>query len=70
MRQPVAPQARNTGEHRHGVVMIADDNLTEELIETCDTVIETGQRIRSDPGTHEKALAALCNVMARLAAKE
>ena len=50
--------------------MIADDNLMEELIETCDTVIETGQRIRSDPGTHEKALAALCNVMARLAAKE
>jgi hypothetical protein len=50
--------------------MIADDNLVEELIEACDTVIETGQRIRSDPGTHERALAAVCNVMARIADKQ
>jgi hypothetical protein len=52
------------------MIMIADDNLVEELIEACDTVIETGRRIRSDPGTHEKALASLCNVMARIADKE
>ena len=43
------------------------DGLLTELTDACDAVIETGQRIRSDPAGHELALAGLCNVMGRLA---
>lgn len=37
------------------------------LIEVADAVIDSGARLRSDPGTHELMLASLCSVMADLA---
>ena len=45
-------------------------DLTLELITASDRVIDTGRRLRSDPGNHELALAGLSSVMARIAAFE
>ncbi len=42
-------------------------NLGKELITASDAVIDSGRRMRSDPGSHEFALANLCAVMGRLA---
>ena len=42
-------------------------NLGKELITASDGVIDSGRRMRSDPGSHELALANLCAVMAGLA---
>lgn len=45
------------------------DTLIEELLTAADMVIITGARMRSDPGTHEHALAVLCGVMGFIAEK-
>ncbi len=42
-------------------------NLGKELIRVSDAVIDSGRRLRSDPGTHELMLASLCCVMKNLA---
>lgn len=42
-------------------------NLGKALIKASDAVIDTGRRVRSDPGSHELALANLCAVMGRIA---
>ena len=47
-------------------VLDVPEPLLLELIETADLVTATGQRMRSDPGTHELSLAALCNVLGRI----
>ncbi len=43
-------------------------NLGKALITASDAVIDTGRRLRSDPGSHERALANLCNVMGQISA--
>lgn len=42
-------------------------HILEELVASADACILTGRRLRSDPGTHELSLAALCNVLGRIA---
>ena len=42
-------------------------NLGKALITASDAVIDTGPRIRSDPVSHEFALAKLCDVMGQIA---
>ena len=42
-------------------------NLGKELIKVSDAVIDSGRRLRSDPGTHQLMLASLCCVMGNLA---
>lgn len=46
------------------------EHLVEGLIVASDRVIDTGRRLRSDPGNHELALGGLCSVMARIAVFE
>jgi hypothetical protein len=41
--------------------------LMGEIIKASDAVIDSGARLRSDPGNHELALANLCGVMGQLA---
>lgn len=41
--------------------------IQRALIKVSDAVIDSGRRLRSDPGSHELALANLCAVMGELA---
>lgn len=53
----------------HGVPP-SEHGLMERLwsvVRAADSVVETGQRIRSDPAGHELSLASLCNAMRHLA---
>ena len=41
--------------------------LGKALIKASDRAIDTGCRMRSDPGTHELALANVCAVLGQIA---
>ena len=45
----------------------AEVECLRKVARAADAVIETGRRLRSDPGSHELALAALCAALGALA---